>query len=657
MLMKSIVCGVGAVLLASACIAPSSKSKNAESTSAERLKFTGEPTNGNEVPENPLIVVDQFGYRPSMKKVAVLAQPALGWNAQEKFVPGERYEVRRFEDGRVVYSGNPVRWNQGKLDPLAGDRGYWFDFSEVKEPGSYFIFDPKNGVRSFRFDIRDDVYRDVLKAAVRMYYFNRANVAKEKPYACVEDKCWTEAADYVGPGQDREARSVERRNDPKTARDLSGGWWDAGDTNKYVTFAHVVVHQLLSAYEQNPKPFTDDYNIPESGNGVPDLLDEVKVELEWMKKMQPADLNGGVLLKVGNVDHGDPIPARSKHKRYYYPEPCSSSTIVASSVFAHAALVYGKLEVFKSFADDLKQRALRAWDYYKSHPRSDSCDDGTIKSGDADRSLAEQDGIEVVAAVYLFALTGEKKFDAVVRENYTKTRPFTDDRFGVYDADQSDALLYYAALPKAHPELKEHILERKRRAFQNVDIYGFDPRRDLYRAYMRKDSYHWGSNQPRANVGNVNQDVLRLGLVGGKEARNVRERVSGIVNFFHGVNPMQLVYLSNMGPYGAERSVTEMFHTWFRDKDARWDSSVKSELGPAPGYLVGGPNKDYCKDFDPKQHQCARSRLKKQPPGKAYLDFNTEWDPKQEHDKSWEITEPAIYYQSAYVKLLANFVD
>jgi endoglucanase len=653
---KSIFTIFAGLLVAQACVAPSSKSGGAEGTT-KQLKFTGEPTNGDEVPENPLIVVDQFGYRPEMHKVAVLAQPVLGWNAQDKFVPGDRYEVRRFKDGKVVFSGKPVPWNGGRLDATEGDRGFWFDFSAVEEPGSYFVYDPKNGVRSFRFEIAEDVYRDVLKAAVRMYYFNRANVAKVKPYACVGDKCWTEKADYVGPGQDKEARSVEKRNDPKTARDLSGGWWDAGDTNKYVTFAQVVVHQLLSAYEQNPKPFTDDYNIPESGNGIPDLLDEVKVELDWMKKMQPPDLNGGVLIKVGNVDHGDPIPALSKHRRYYYPEPCSSSTIVAASVFSHAALVYRKFEEFKAYAEDLGQRAVRAWDYYKSHPRSDSCDDGTIKSGDADRRLEEQDGIEVVAAVYLFALTGDKKYDAVVRQNYGKTRPFTDDRFGVYDAEQGDALLYYAGLPNGDPELKKRILERKQSRFEAVDIYGFKPELDLYRSYMRRDSYHWGSNQPRANVGNVNQDLLRLGLVKGDDAKNVEERVQGIVNFFHGVNPMQLVYLSNMQAYGAERSASEMFHTWFRDKDARWDSALKSQLGPAPGYVVGGPNKDYCKDFKPSEHKCAASRLKKQPPGKAYLDFNTEWDPKQEHDKSWEITEPAIYYQSAYVKLLSNFVD
>ena len=62
------------------------------------------------------------------------------------------------------------------------------------------------------------------------------------------------------------------------------------------------------------------------GNGVPDLIDELLVELRWLTKMQPDDLEGGALLKMGNIEHGDPVPEESTFKRYYYPEPCSSAT-------------------------------------------------------------------------------------------------------------------------------------------------------------------------------------------------------------------------------------------------------------------------------------------------------------------------------------------
>jgi hypothetical protein len=202
------------------------------------------------IPVSELIRVDQFGYRPADGKVAVLTDPVEGWNKGQKLEPGAKYEVRAWADGAVALSGAPKVWNHGAVEKSSGDRGAWFDFSAVKTPGSYCVVDVERGVRSYRFDVRADVYKDVLRAAFKVFYFQRANVEKKKPYACVGDKCWLAAADYLGPQQDREARSVKERDNAKTARDLTGGWWDAGDVDKYVTFAGPPVHQLLSAYSE-----------------------------------------------------------------------------------------------------------------------------------------------------------------------------------------------------------------------------------------------------------------------------------------------------------------------------------------------------------------------------------------------------------------------
>jgi endoglucanase len=618
-------------------------------------KFVGEPKNGNEVPENRYLVVDQFGYRPDMKKVAILVDPQVGWNASDEYVPGDTLELRRFDDGGVVMSGTPQPWRNGDTQVSSGDRGSWFDFSAVTTAGSYFIFDRKNGVRSVKFDIDKDVYRNVLKAAVRMFYFNRSNFAKAKPFACVGDKCWLQGVDYMGPGQDKEAHSVLDRDNDKTARDLSGGWWDAGDTDKYTTFTYSVMHQLLTAYEENPRPFTDDFNIPESGNGLPDVIDEIQYELDFLKKMQAADLGGGALVKVGNVDYGDPVPEESKFKRYYYPEPCSAATVTLAGVFAHAALTLSKFDRLKDYAEDLRKRALSAWAYYGSHPKSDACDDGTIKSGDADVPLSDQDARAVVAAIYLYALTGDKQLNTFIDQNRGSTRPFKEDRWSIYDAAEGDAFLFYTTLPNADPELKKTILDRKELQWKTLDFYGMKPDKDLYRAFMREDSYHWGSNNPRANFGSTNYDMVQYKLLTGAQADGARDRAAGILNSFHGVNPMQLVYLSNMSFYGAERSCNEIYHTWFRDGDKRWDSAKDSELGPAPGYVPGGPNKSYC--ATDKDHKCYRSEFRKQPAQKAYMDFNTSYEPTRDYDMSWALTEPAIYYQAAYVKLLSKFVE
>jgi hypothetical protein len=96
-----------------------------------------------------------------------------------------------------------------------------------------------------------------------------------------------------------------------------------------------------------------------------------------------------------------------------------------------------------------------------------------------------------------------------------------------------------------------------------------------------------------------------------------------------------MVYLTNMAAYGAENSATQIWHDWFQ-YNTPWDKN------PAPGYVPGGPNKDYAGPD---------AFIKRQPPQKAYKDFNDPWPVN-----SWEITEPAIYYQASYVKLVSKFV-
>jgi endoglucanase len=181
----------------------------------------------------------------------------------------------------MVFAGAPQLWSDGAVRTQSGDRGWWFDFSAVVEPGSYYIVDVERDIAGGRFEIADDVYDDVLDAALRMFWFKRANTPHPESLAGP----WSDEAAYVGPGQDTEARSVDDPDNAATTLDLSGGWFDAGDTGKYVTFASEPVHQLLTAYERNPAVFDDAVGIPESGNGIADVLDEVRWEIEWLERM------------------------------------------------------------------------------------------------------------------------------------------------------------------------------------------------------------------------------------------------------------------------------------------------------------------------------------------------------------------------------------
>lgn len=611
---------------------------NNDSERLETSKYLGEDDpDGASIEASPYVMVDQFGYRPQDSKVAVIVDPQKGYNAADSYVPGKFIEVRRWTDSSVVYVGSPEKWNNGEIQNSSGDRGFWFDFSTVSEPGHYYLYDADTEQRSHPFLIDQDVYYPILKAAVRMFYYNRSNFAKLAPYAHPR---WTDKESFVGPNQDTEAYFVNDKRNKKLVKDVSGGWWDAGDTNKYVTFTASVIHQLIDAYLRNPEAFSDDFDLPESGNGIPDIIDEVKYEIDWLKKMQQED--GGVLIKVGTIDYQTFTPISRDPRPRYYAEACSSSTIITAGHFARVASIYRQFKPLQTEIPELTARAKKAWEWYHNNPKREDCDSQEIKSGDADTSLQQQEGDAVVAAIYLFALTGEAIYNDYIRDHYLQTKPFIDDRFSSYIAHHGDALMFYSTLPNSHPEVKAAIIEKKTAEAENDrEFYGFHPEQDLYRSYLSDRTYHWGSNGIRGNKASSNYDVVVYNLLPGQE-QTYQEIALNTLHYFHGVNPLGVTYLSNMYDYGAEKSVNELYHEWFADKSP-WDNALTSPNGAPPGYLVGGPNKKYT-----GKHP----RLKNQPIQKMYAD----WNNRTLEDKSWEISEPAIYYQSSYIKLLAHFV-
>ncbi len=580
----------------------------------------------------PYIRIDQFGYRPGDVKVAVLTDPHIGFNAADEFVPGSTYQVRQVDNDVVVFSGSPTVWKSGSTHAQSGDKGWWFDFSEVTDEGQYYLFDVEKNIGSYNFYIGDGVYFNVLKAAVRMFFYNRCSMAKEAQYA---GDGWADSESFYRDKQDNNARFVRDKSNAALEKNLYGGWLDAGDYNKYVTFAEVVVHQLLDAYSQNPHAFTDDFNIPESGNGIPDILDEIMFELDWLKRMQDIE-DGGVHIKNGSTTYNLGSPPSSDRAPRYYEIKCSSSSIAAAGMFAHAAIVLSELSGLADYVNDLTGRAIAAWDWYHGNPKSDQCDPQEIKAGDADRSIKDQEQMAVTAAVYLFALTDDAIYNDYVKAEYKKVENL--NWWGPYRMARGDALLYYTRLANATPSIKQDIINKKiSNATSQRDFYGLNAN-DLYRAQMPDAQYHWGSNSVKGNVGNLNYDMITFNLDPVNHS-SYQEKAASMLHYFHGVNPLGMVMLSNMYSYGAENAVNELYHGWF--KGSTWDNALTSTYGPAPGYLTGGPNKGY---------SGSTAGIKDQPPQKAYRDSNN-------INNSWEIVEPAIYYQSTYIKLLSKFVD
>ncbi len=574
------------------------------------------------------IAVDQFGYLPNSEKVAIITSPVKGYNASDHYTPGPELQVRTTTNGgAIVAKGSPTPWHDGAVHEDSGDKGWWFDFSALRTPGRYYIYDPSTRLRSPCFSIGSEVYRGVLRAAVRMYFYQRLSFDFKSPYA---ESPW-QTSSYMD--QDRQARAVWAKNDASTEIDLSGGWMDAGDTDKYPPFNADTLSSLLYAYRANPAAFTDDFGIPESGNGIPDLLDELKYQLDWLLKMQAKD--GGVYVKMGSIDYSG-----ASAKRYYGPE-CTGATIATTLNFAHAARVFGKIPKLASYAAELKSRAELGWTYFHTHPRTYKSDTGEIKSGIANRGPEDQDRLEAMAAIHLFALTGKQEFNETVIKLAPKTRQLSEGTWSAYDAGMSEALTDYLSLPGADIQLSARI----RKQLQRSAINGrFAPpvQSDLYRAWMNPEAYHWGSNTVRASFGFTALLAAQYGEIAPQEQVRLRQRAEDMLHSFHGVNPFTAVLMSNMKSLGAELSMQHIYHE-------RYGFGTPFSSNAPPGYVVGGANQQFGGNNGDKGGDV--TWIKKQPRAKTYADFNEAWP-----QSSWELSEPAIYYQAAYIRLLAGVI-
>jgi len=585
------------------------------------------------------IHVDQFGYLQDAEKVAVISDPQVGYNSGDSFTPSASLELRDAETDAVVFSAAPSIWNNGNTQATSGDKGWWFDFSSVTSEASYYVYDPANDESSAIFEINNNIYTEVMKAAGRMFFYNRCGHAKNAPYA---EEGWTDAISFT---QDVNCKSIEFPNDASLQKDLSGGWFDAGDYNKYVTFTSSVLHDLLWAYQDNNDAFTDAWNIPESGNGIPDIIDEVKWELDWLLKMINDD--GSVIIKMGSQNYSENVsapPSANTDDRFYGPT-CTSASISAAATLAHAAKAFQEFPSLVTYAQTLEDEAVSAWEYVlpflNNNTLEENCDDGSIVSGDADRDAAEQKEEALTAAVYLFALTENSSYSQYVIDNLYDASIMNSDDWSAYKLNLAEALLLYTTTAGADTGTTSDIINSVTTSVTNNwnNYYGFNDE-DLYRSFVPDWTYHWGSNKPKASYGVLNQLIVKYGINSSNLA-SYEQKTAEQIHYFHGVNPQGIVYLSNMYALGAEHCVNEIYHGWFAD-GTDWDHAQNSLYGPAPGYVPGGPNDSFGGPISlvPPHDQ---------PSQKSYLDWNTDWP-----DNSWEITEPAIYYQAAFIRLLAT---
>ena len=285
------------------------------------------------------VFINQVGYLPALPKIFYTSSIADSFYIIESITGDVKYR------DEIYFSASN--------DPATGLTLYSGDFSAFQTNGNYFIL-LSNGDSSFVFSINSNVYDDVYKKSLKGYYFQRCGTALLQPNAGV----YSHTACHPGDG------FYHSSTGQSGYRLATRGWHDAGDYGKYVVNSGITVGTLLSAYENFPEKFNqDNLNIPESGNGVPDLLDEVRYELEWLLKMQ--NENGGVYFKVTKEQFESFImPQYDSGIRYIY-ELSSCATGDFAAMMARAARIYHSIDT--TFSNKCLNASTLAWSFLTAH--------------------------------------------------------------------------------------------------------------------------------------------------------------------------------------------------------------------------------------------------------------------------------------------------
>ena len=279
------------------------------------------------------VEVDQLGYRRNDRKIAIFRGDVLG----------ESFDVISTDDGRVVFTGEI----ESRTRSGTGESCFFGDFSEVTGAGTYYVRTDVIGY-SYPFSIGDDVYEGLFDDSLRQYYLNRCGVSLTAEHAGESAR----SACHADP--------VTLQQDAGTSLDVTGGWHVNAAGDRIVIKGCNAIEALLMAYEYNTEAFGDDVGIPESGNGIPDILDELKVETDWILKMQDQS-TGAVYSGVISTDKGlgldNPV----------YVAPADMSTTLGfASALGYFSYVYQSVDT--GYATTCLQAADRAMKYVAKAP-------------------------------------------------------------------------------------------------------------------------------------------------------------------------------------------------------------------------------------------------------------------------------------------------
>jgi hypothetical protein len=313
---------------------------------------------------SPSIQVDQVGYLPWARKYAYVGN----WLGTLGPMPVDagRFSVIDTDTGKTVLQG-PVLLRQ-KADPWSGNDVYEADFSELNREGNYRIQVAGTGV-SHPFRIAADVYEPVYRSTARLFYHSRNSTPIVEPWA---DPGHERPKGGIPPALNgfihpAVTHSVFANGERAGERHpVSRGWFDAGDYGQYIPNAAPVWYAISVGFDLAPERMADDgLNIPESGNGIPDLLDELDWGMDWALDMQdPKD--GGVYFRLSPEHWDEGLPHTVKTPRYLYEKTSHATASFAAMAAIHARLMapYDARRARQSLS-----AAKAAWRFLETRPQ------------------------------------------------------------------------------------------------------------------------------------------------------------------------------------------------------------------------------------------------------------------------------------------------
>ncbi|SFR67789.1 glycoside hydrolase family 9 protein, partial [Anaeromicropila populeti] len=517
----------------------------------------------------PAIKLNQVGFLESSEKYAYVS----GFEDELKAAVGTSFQVKKVSDNTVVYSGELELVKDYDAD--SGEKVLKAVFTDLKQPGNYYITVSADGIdKSPEFKIGNDIFKPLLTDAARYFYYQRAGIELTQQYC----------PDYPRADKTPQDEAAVFDSNSGVTRDVSKGWYDAGDLGKYVSTGSGTLINLFWSYEMFTEVYADNqFNIPESGNGIPDILDESRWEIEWILKMQDVT-SGGFYARVQSDDDGNITKRIIKDKEGDTTNiRPTEDTALAAAALAHASIIYAKYD--QAFALQCLNAAKSAWAYLEQNPNNIKSPNGPYNT---DNDLASR----LLAAASLYRATGEEKYNNYFVTNYSKGKDIYENASGDWVGNWNLAFFSYMKADNRNSDAEEWFNTEFTIWVNNkIDRYI----NSSWGTAIVNGNYYWGSNNQI--IGMCMEALIGSKLLG-TNTETINNMAISSLNWILGANPLRKSFVSGYG----EDCIKTVFATFNSD----------GKQGIAKGFMPLGPNR----------YQGAGLSIF---PAKCYLDSADEW--------------------------------